>query len=79
MRKYPWTQSGIHLAEKLGYQQRARFVVVGEGDVVVLEAINAPGLSEFKRLLDRAQESAKAAGLTEADVRRAIREVRAKK
>jgi len=67
------------IRRRLGLEPGAQFVVVGEGDVVVLKAIKAPRLSDFKRLLDRAQESAKAAGLTEADVKRAIREVRAKK
>lgn len=67
------------IRKRLGLQAGAQFVVVGEGDVVVLKALKAPKLSDFKRLLDQAQESAKTAGLTEEDVARAIREVRAKK
>jgi bifunctional DNA-binding transcriptional regulator/antitoxin component of YhaV-PrlF toxin-antitoxin module len=64
------------IRKRLGLEAGAQFVVVGEGDVVVLKAINAPQMGDFKALLDRAQESAAAAGLEPGDVERAIREVR---
>ena len=67
------------IRKRLGLEAGAQFVVVGEGDVVVLKALKAPKMADFKRLLDRAQESAASAGLTEEGVERAIREVRAKK
>jgi len=67
------------IRNRLGLETGAQFVVVGEGDVVVLKALKAPKMSDFKRLLDQARESAEAAGLTEDDVKRALREVRAKK
>lgn len=67
------------IRKRLGLEAGAQFVVVGEGDVVVLKALKAPRMADFKRLLDRAQESAVSAGLTEQDVQGAIREVRAKK
>lgn len=67
------------IRKRLGLETGAQFVVVGEGDVVVLKALKAPKMSDFKGLLDRAQESAVSAGLTEQDVERAIREVRAEK
>ena len=67
------------IRRRLGLEAGAQFVVVGEGDVVVLKALKAPKMADFKALLDKAQESAEAAGLTPADVERAIREVRNKK
>lgn len=67
------------IRKRLGLETGAQFVVVGEGDVVVLKALKAPKMSDFEGLLDRAQESAASAGLTEQDVERAIREVRAKR
>lgn len=67
------------IRKRLGLEPGAQFVVVGEGDVVVLKALKAPKMSDFKALLSEARRSAKAAGLREADVERAIREVRAKK
>jgi AbrB family looped-hinge helix DNA binding protein len=67
------------IRKRLGLETGTQFVVVGEGDVVVLKALKAPKMADFKGLLDRARTSAKAAGVTKADVNRAIREVRAKK
>jgi len=67
------------IRKRLGLEAGAQFVVVGEGDVVVLKALKAPKVSDFKQLLQRAEASAEAAGLSPEDVERAIREVRTKK
>ena len=67
------------IRERLGLEAGVQFVVVAEGDVVVLKVLNAPKMSDFKALLDEAQVSADAAGLTPEDVEAAIREVRGKK
>jgi len=67
------------IRKRLGLEPGAQFVVVGEGDVVVLKALKAPKMSDFRELLDRAQASADVAGLEPEDVERAIREVRRQK
>jgi len=67
------------IRKRLGLQPGAQFVVVGEGDVVVLKALKPPRMADFKALLDQAQESAEAASLTPADVERAIQETRREK
>ena len=64
---------------RLGLEAGDQFVVVGEGDVVVLKAVSPPKMSDFKELLDRARESAAKTGLKPEDIEKAIREVRAKK
>jgi AbrB family looped-hinge helix DNA binding protein len=64
---------------RLGLEPGDRFVVVGEGDVVVLKAIKPPRPEEFKKLLDEVQEAARKAGITPEHVERAIQEVRAGK
>ena len=64
---------------RLGLEPGAQFVVVGEGDVVVLKALKPPKMSDFKVLLNKVRESAEAAGLSEDDIEQAIREVRGKK
>lgn len=61
---------------RLGLEPGVRFVVVGEGDVVVLKALKAPSLTDFKDLLDEAQKSAEETGLTKEDMEAALREVR---
>jgi len=67
------------IRSRLGLEAGVQFVVVGEGDVVVLKALKPPKLRDFKTLLTKARKSAEDAGLTPADVDRAIREVRGKK
>jgi len=64
------------IRKRLGLEPGAQFVVVAEGDVVVLKALKPPQMADFKALLDRAQESAEAARLTPEDVTRAIQDVR---
>ena len=67
------------IRNRLGLEPGAQFVVIGEGDVVVLKTLTAPRLEELKSLLDKVQEAAKAAGVTPEEVERAIQEVRASK
>jgi AbrB family looped-hinge helix DNA binding protein len=64
---------------RLGLEPGAQFVVVGEGDVVVLKALKPPKMKEFKALLDKVQKAAREAGVTPEDVETAIREVRSSK
>ena len=67
------------IRNRLGLQPGEQFVVIGEGDVVVLKSIKPPKLEELKPLLDKVQAAAKAAGVTAEDVERVIKEVRASK
>jgi len=64
------------IRRRLGLEPGVRFVVVGEGDVVVLKALKTPNLSDFEDLLDEAQKSAEEAGLTKEDLEAALHEVR---
>ncbi len=67
------------IGTRLGLEPGDRFVVVGEGNVVILKTVEPPKAKELKTLLDRAQEAAEEAGVTPEDVARAIHEVRASK
>ena len=67
------------IRNRLGLQPGEQFVVIGEGDVVVLKTLKPPKLEDLKPLLDRVQKAADAAGVTPEDVERAIAEVRASK
>ena len=67
------------IRSRLGLEAGVKFIVVGEGDVVVPKALKPPRLRDFKALLAKARKSAEDAGLTPADVDRAIREVREKR
>jgi AbrB family looped-hinge helix DNA binding protein len=67
------------IRNRLGLKPGAQFVVLGEGDVVILKMIQAPDMAEFDEIVGRARKAAKRAGLKQEDVREAIRTVRARK
>jgi AbrB family looped-hinge helix DNA binding protein len=67
------------IRKRLNLSAGMQFVVVGEGDVVVLKAISTPGIETFDILIQKARQQAKAAGLKRADISRAISKARGKK
>ena len=66
------------IRNRLGLEAGAQFVVVGEGDVVVLKAIQPPRMTDFKGLLERARASAEEAELAPEEVQEAVRKARGK-
>ena len=61
---------------RLGLEAGIRFVVVGEGDTVILKAIRPPGFDQFEELLVRAREAAAAAGMEPVDIQKAVERAR---
>lgn len=64
------------IRKRLGLEAGAQFVVVGEGDTVVLKRIRPPSLDDFDALISRARAAAAEAGLSEEAIDEAIRRVR---
>ena len=64
---------------ELALKPGAEFVVVGQGDVVILKRITQPDLSEFDALLRQAHRQARGAGVRKADVARVVRTSRARR
>jgi AbrB family looped-hinge helix DNA binding protein len=60
----------------LGLEPGAQFVVMGDGDVVILKRIETPARGEFRTLAAKLRKQARRAGLKPSDVQRAIRKVR---
>jgi AbrB family looped-hinge helix DNA binding protein len=60
----------------LGLEPGVQFVVLGEGDVVILKRIAAPERKEFRALAVKVRGQARRAGLKATDVKAAVREVR---
>ena len=60
----------------LGLEPGARFVVLSEGDVVILKRIDTPARSEVRALAAKARRQARRAGLKPPDIETAIRDVR---
>ncbi len=64
------------IRKRLGLGAGTRFVVIGEGDVVILKIINSPSMDQFDGLVSKARKQAKDAGLRESDVAEAVRKVK---
>ncbi len=64
------------IRDRLGLRAGDQFVVVGQGDVVVLKTLDAPSMKEFDQLVGQARDAAKSAGLKPDDISRAIAESR---
>lgn len=60
----------------LGLEVGAQFVVMGDGDTVVLKRIAVPAKSELKSLIAKVRSQARRAGVKPRDVKEAIRSVR---
>ena len=62
--------------KQLNLTEGTQFVVVGTDDVVILKTIVPPDVDEFEAILEKAREQAKQAGLTQADISKAIAKAR---
>jgi AbrB family looped-hinge helix DNA binding protein len=63
--------------KRLGLKTGAQFVVVGDGDVVILKVIAPPSKDEFRELIAEARRQARKAGMKKSDITTAIKKVRA--
>lgn len=60
----------------LGLEVGAQFVVMGDGDTVVLKRIAVPAKSELRAMLGKVRSQARRAGIKPPDVGAAVRRVR---
>jgi AbrB family looped-hinge helix DNA binding protein len=67
------------IRKRLNLKEGVEFVVLGEGDVVILKAITAPSLESFEALIQQARQQANAAGLKRTDIAKAIVQARGRK
>ncbi len=65
--------------QRLGLKAGDQFIVVGEGDVVILKTISPPpSMKDFNFLVSKARSQARRAGMKPQDVTAAIKKVRAR-
>jgi len=64
------------IRNNLGLSEGDQFLVIGDGDAVILKTISPPKLGEFQELLSQARTEAKRAGIKKADLKSAIAKVR---
>ena len=67
------------IRKQLNLKAGAQFVVVGEGDVVVLKAITTPDMDSFDALIQQARQQAKLTGLKRIDIANAVTKARGRK
>ena len=60
------------IREQMNLKEGVQFIVVGEGDVVILKMITTPNLDTFDTLIQQARKQAKTAGLERTDIERAV-------
>ena len=56
-----------------------QFVVVGEGDVVILKTITPPSMEGFDSLIRRGRQQARISDMKQSDIVRAVSKVRSRK
>ncbi len=64
------------IRKSLGLKTGDRFVVVGEGDAVILKVIQPPSMAEFDEIIQQARQQALSAGLKPANIRAALKAAR---
>lgn len=62
--------------EEIGLHKGDKFMVLKQGDMLVLKRLQAPSRDDFEKMMKKAQEHAKKHGLKPSDVDEAIRKVR---
>jgi AbrB family looped-hinge helix DNA binding protein len=67
------------IRQRLRLQPGAQFVVVGEGDVVVLKAVQPPSMRQFDEVVRAARRAARRSGMKRRDVAEAVRSTRRSK
>ena len=60
------------IRKQLGLTPGMRFIVVGDGDVVVLKRLEPPSMSDFDALIAEARRAAKRAGLKPTKIEEAV-------
>ncbi len=66
------------IRKRLGLEPGVEFVVLGEGDTIVLKPISVPSMREFDEIIASARKAARRAGMKRSDVAAAIEAVRSR-
>jgi AbrB family looped-hinge helix DNA binding protein len=66
------------IRDSLNLARGTQFIVLAQGDTVILKKIGRPSKEEVSRLFKASHAYARKMGFTKSDLDRAIREVRAK-
>ncbi len=67
------------IRDSLKIASGAKLMVFSDGDSILLKPIPAPDISEFRALMDKAEEWADSVGMQEEDISDAIKTVRSRR
>ena len=67
------------LRKALGLEVGAQFLVMGDGDTVILKRIAVPAKSELKALIGKVRSQARRAGVKRSDIVEATRRARGRR
>ena len=62
--------------KRLGLQPGAQFVVLGEGDIVILKTLAPASMKDFDDLIRKARRQARLSGMRRSDIAKAVAIVR---
>jgi AbrB family looped-hinge helix DNA binding protein len=66
------------IRDELGLAPGTQFVVVGQGDVIILKVLVSPSMKDFDGLIKKARKKAQEAGIKPSDISKAVKDVRKK-
>ena len=66
------------IREKLRLTPGTQFVVVGQGDAIILKVLVSPSMEDYDGLITKARQEAEKAGVKPSDIQTAIKTVRKK-
>lgn len=66
------------IRKQLQLQTGDQFIVIAEGDVVILKTLNPPSIRDFDSMIAKARKQAKGTKLSKNAIEKAIKDVRQK-
>ncbi len=64
------------IRDQLGLKTGSQFVVIGQGDVLMLKLISPPSIDNYNELKRRLRRQVREAGLSRSDIDSAVKKVR---
>ena len=64
------------IRNRLGLGEGVQFLVLGEGDVIILKSLSTPSMKDFDRIINKARKQAKSVGMKKTDIAKAIKGLR---
>ncbi|MCB9757060.1 MAG: AbrB/MazE/SpoVT family DNA-binding domain-containing protein [Candidatus Omnitrophica bacterium] len=64
------------IRNRLGLKKGTQFIIMGEGDSIILKTIAAPSMEDFGQILEKVSQSVQESGIKAADVSASIKRYR---